>query len=64
MAVHAVSCDVLYFSSKNTDEEEEVFRACKNGDLETVQRLVPRVVGTEIKDFSYIELTPLHWAAW
>ena len=64
MAVHAVSCDVLYFSSQNTAGEEQVFRACRVGDVKTLQRLVPHVVGTEIKDYSCFEFTPLHSAAW
>ena len=64
VAVHAVSCDVLYFSSQNTGEEKRVFIACKNGDLETLQRLVPHVVGTEIREYSYFEFTPLLCAAW
>ena len=49
--------------SRNTEVEKQVFRACEYGDLETVQRLVPHVVGTEIRDYSWFEYTPLHHAA-
>ena len=62
-AVRAVSCDVLYFSSQNTAEEKRVFIACRNGDVKTLQQLVPHVIGTDIRDYSHSEFTPLHFAA-
>ena len=58
-------CDVMCCPFRHrTEEEKEVFRACKTGDPETVQRLVPHVVGSEFRDYSCADCTPLHWAAW
>ena len=43
--------------------QEELLWACSAGDLETVKRLAKEVDPTRVKDFSWFEWSPLHWAA-
>ena len=44
------------------EEEEELFRACENGDMETVRRIAGRVNVAAVTDVS--KWTPVHYAAW
>ena len=43
-------------------EQEELLRACEDGDLETVKRLSSVITVREVRD--YLEKSPLHNAAW
>ena len=44
------------------EEKEELFTACRSGDVETVKRIAGRVNVTAVTDSD--KWTPLHWAAW
>ena len=54
-----IKCLSIY---QNTEEEEkELFRACIDGDLETVKRLSSVITVREVRDC--LERSPLHIAA-
>ena len=48
---------------QNTEEEEQLLRACRDGDLETVRRLGREVDVTRVKDIGFYSESPLHKAA-
>ena len=43
------------------EEKEELFRACRTGDVKTVKRIAGRVNVAAVTDFN--EQTPVHYAA-
>ena len=47
---------------QNTKEEEELFWACKTGDLDTVKD--SQLDLRDVRDHSFFDFRPLHWAAW
>ena len=50
---------------QNTREEkEELFHDCEPGDLETVKRLSNLVAPQDVRDSSWSQLCPLHFASW
>ena len=53
---------ILLCIYQNTEEEEELFRACEDGDLETVKRLSSVITVREVREI-YNEESPLHVAA-
>ena len=46
---------------QNTEEERQLFRACRTGDLDTVK--ASQVALRSVRDHSFLEYSPLHWAA-
>ena len=45
---------------QNTEEESELFDACRTGDLDTVK--ASQVALRDVRDHS-LDFSPLHWAA-
>ena len=44
--------------------ERQLLVACKTGDLPNVKKLCRVVDASEVRDASFSDFTPLHWAAW
>ena len=58
-------CELMlsFLIYQNTREENELFRACKTGDLETVKRLSNGIALHDVRDYSWFRCRPLHHAA-
>ena len=44
--------------------ERQLLEACKTGDLPNVKKLCRVVDASEVRDASFYDFTPLHYAAW
>ena len=53
---------ILLCIYQNTEEEKELFRACKDGDIETVKRLSSVITVRKVRWYWHEE-NPLHIAA-
>ena len=58
MYVHVNYCTLHQITN---EEKDELFRACRSGDVETVKRIAGRVNVAAVTDST--EWTPLHYAA-
>ena len=58
MYVH-VNCTLRQITN---EEKDELFRACRSGDMETVKIIAGRVNVAAVT--GYLKKTPLHYAAW
>ena len=43
--------------------ERQLLKACRTGDLPHVKKLCRVVDASKVRDASYVNYTPLHWAA-
>ena len=59
---HVMSCHVLLQEKKVM--ERQLLVACKTGDLPNVKKLCRVVDASKVRDASFFDFTPLHWAAW
>ena len=50
----------MFFSAQNTEDERQLFRACRDGDLDTVRS--SQVALRDVRDH-YNDFTPLHFAS-
>ena len=44
--------------------ERQLLEACKTGNLPNVKKLCCVVDASKVRDASFYNYTPLHWAAW
>ena len=58
---HVMSCHVLLQEKK--EMERQLLKACKTGDLPNVKKLCRVVDASKVRDATFYDRTPLHWAA-
>ena len=51
----------MLFSTQNTEEEKQLFRACRYGDLDTVK--ASKVALQDVRHHVWSNCSPLHHAA-
>ena len=56
-----MSCHVLL---KEKEMERQLLEACKTGDVPNVKKLCRVVDASKVRDASFFDRTPLHWAIW